>query len=124
MIGKPAESGLSGGPRSVLSTQKSLQPKQETPTRSPTAFAVKKKTETKFDFKIRLVKMDVFVSKECIIKVRLRSEGIFKLNSKKYRVSPPYGHIEGSKTFQSFIEFQTDIFKKVIIISKGADGKY
>ena len=68
--------------------------------------------------------MDVFASKECVIKVRLRSEGAFKLNSKKYRVSPPQGYTEGSKTFQSFIEFQSDIFKKAITISKRADGEY
>jgi len=68
--------------------------------------------------------MDVFASQECIIKVRLRSEGAFKLNSKKYRVSPPYGYTDGGKTFQSFIEFQTDIFKKTILVSRGADGEY
>ena len=49
----------------------------------------------------------------------MRSQGVFKVVSRKYKVESP--HPEEDKDFEAYVEFDDDILQKVTAVPKSGD---
>mmetsp|Transcript_9712 Transcript_9712/g.14790 ORF Transcript_9712/g.14790 Transcript_9712/m.14790 type:complete len:209 (-) Transcript_9712:694-1320(-) len=86
----------------------------------------KKKNEKRFELKITPMKLELEPHSTQVFRIQMRSPGMFKVMSKKYRVDSPEGfEADGHRRFNGYVEFENDhLTKKTGIARDMASGTY